>query len=366
MLKILVPVTYGELGGSQVFLLKLIDAMAADSPVHFSCWLFRKGPLEEEMRKRNIPCRIMPFSPKNPFFLLFMIRELRKEHPDVIYLHASRFIALAARLAHVPCVERINMSRNMSVRGWCSFPWLDRLFTSFNTKALAVSDAIRRQLLARGIPDSRICIIRNFVEPDRFRRPPAAQRRRLREELGLSDRSIAVLNAGRFMPQKAQSDYLRIASLALKQVPDLRFFLLGDGELKEKLQQETGELGIQDSVVFLPFRKDVESVYGAMDILLHTAHWEPLANVLLEGMAASLAILASDVDGTSEVIHEGRTGLLFPKGDIQAGARGLIRLAENPALREKLGNEARNYVEGHHSVEVVVKQYKKLFSELGS
>ena len=174
MLKILVPVTYGELGGSQVFLLKLIDAMAADSPVHFSCWLFRKGPLEEEMRKRNIPCRIMPFSPKNPFFLLFMIRELRKEHPDVIYLHASRFIALAARLAHVPCVERINMSRNMAVRGWCSFPWLDRLFTSFNTKALAVSDAIRRQLLARGIPDSRICIIRNFVEPDRFRPPPAA------------------------------------------------------------------------------------------------------------------------------------------------------------------------------------------------
>lgn len=287
--------------------------MAIDPSAQFSCLLFRKGARGKEMRKRNIPCGIMHFSRKNPFFLFSMIRELGKKYPDLIYLHASRFIALAAKLVHVPYMERINMSRNMSFRGWCSIPWLDRLFTSFNTKAPAVSDAIRRHLLARGIPDSGICIIRNFVKPDRFRRPSAVERFRLRKELGLSDNSIAVLNTGRFMPQKAQSDYLRIASCALKQIPELRFFLLGDGELKEKLQQETRELGIQDSVVFLPFRKDVESVYGAMDILLHTAHGEPLANVLLEGMAASLAILASDADGTSEVIHDGQTGLLSRK-----------------------------------------------------
>ncbi len=97
-----------------------------------------------------------------------------------------------------------------------------------------------------------------------------------------------MLNTGRFIPQKAQNDYLHIASLTLQQVPELRFFLLGDGELQEKLQQETRELGIQDSVVFLPFRKDVESVYDVMDILLHPAHREPFANVLLEGMAAPL------------------------------------------------------------------------------
>ena len=173
-----------------------------------------------------------------------------------------------------------------------------------------------------------------------------------------------MLNVGRFMPQKAQGDFLKIAARTAKELPSLRFFLLGEGSLKADLEREVSELGLQDRVTFLPFRKDTEKIYGAADILLHTAHWDPLANVLLEGMAASLPVIATAVDGTAAVIFGGRTGRLFPKGAVERGAAVLLELARDPALRLRLGENARKFVEENHSVDGVVRQYKQLFSTL--
>ena len=362
MIKVLIPVTYGELGGSQVFLLKLMDAMRSASGIQFSVWLGGDGPLEAELQRRSISCRRPCFSMSSPFRIFRMVRELKKEHPDVIYLHASRMLALAARLAGIPCVERINMSREGDAAGWCNTPWIDRIFTSFNTRALAVSEAIRRQLIRRGVPDEKILVIRNFVELDRFARPDEAARVELRRELGLNPEEIAVLNVGRFMPQKAQDDFLRIAAESVKTNPNLRFFLLGDGELRSRLERLTDELGIRQFVTFLPFRKDTEKVYAAADILLHTAHWDPLANVLLEAMAASLPVIATDVDGTAEVILDGQTGRLFKKEDVNAGVAILRELAADPALRKRLGADARQFAAEHLSVRTVVGQYRKMFS----
>lgn len=243
MIRVLVPVTYGELGGSQIFLLKLMDAMRPDPDVRFSVWLGENGPLEDELARRGIPCRRPGFSMNSPFRLFRMIRELKKEKPDVIYLHASRMVALAAKIAGIPCVERINMSREGNAAGWCNTPWIDRMFTSFNTRALAVSEAIRQQLIRRGVAAEKILVIRNFVELDRFARPDEAARAELRRELGLKPEEIAVLNVGRFMPQKAQDDFLRIAAEAVKTHPQFRFLLLGGGELRPQLEQLTDELG---------------------------------------------------------------------------------------------------------------------------
>lgn len=364
MIKVLVPVTYGELGGSQVFLLKLMDAMRTDGKIQFSVWLGENGPLEDELVRRGISCRKPGFSMGNPVHLLRMIRALKKEQPDVIYLHASRLVALAAKRAGIPCVERINMSRETNAGGWCGSPWIDRIFTSFNTRALAVSEAIRQQLLRRGVAPEKILVIRNFVELERFVRPNENVRAELRKALGLKPDEIAVLNVGRFMPQKAQDDFLRIAAETARTHPKLRFFLLGEGALREKLEILTGELGLRSVVTFLPFRKDTEKVYTAADILLHTAHWDPLANVLLEAMAASLPVIATDVDGTAEVILDGRTGRLFEKGDIAAGAGALRELADDPALRKRLGADARKFAEEHLSVRSVVDQYRHLFADL--
>lgn len=360
MVRILVPITYSELGGSQVFLLKLIDGMQAEKAFSFHFWLFEQGPLEKELTNRKIPYRIVQFPMhRDPFFLIRMIVALRKDRPDVIYLHATRFMALAAKIAGIPCVERINMSRNTKAGGWCSKPWIDRLFTSFNTKALAVSDAIRRQLVQLGISERKICVIRNFVELERFQ--PSDRKIELRKELGIPEGLIIVLNVGRFMPQKAQTDFLKIAANALKRNPDLFFVLVGDGPMKAMLEQEADALNLQGHLQIMPFRKDVENIYAASDILLHTAHWDPLANVLLEGMATELTVIATNVDGTSEVIEHDKNGMLFPAGDISKGTDCLLEAAANPVIRKKYGLTARESMEKNHSLAFVLRKYKELF-----
>lgn len=362
-LRILVPIKYSELGGSQVFLLKLIDAFQGEKEVDFFCWLFEKGPLEKELQKRNIPFRFINFSlKKNPFSFFTLVKEMRNLHVDVIYLHASRLLAIAAKIAGIPCVERINMSRNSHTGGWCSNPLIDRFFTSCNTVALAVSDAIRQQLLFRGIKDSKITVIRNFVELDRYYH--SENRSTARKALGIPEDRLCIINIGRFTMQKAQSDYVKVAAAALQKNPSLYFVLSGNGPLKDELEKEISALGIKDNIKIIPFRRDIEIVYYAADLMLHTAHWAPLDNVLLEGMAAGLPVIASDADGTREVIHDRDTGLLFPIGDIEKATELLLEAAKNLDLCNILGNNARKYVQDHHSIDVVKGQYLKMFQGL--
>ena len=361
-LKVLVPISCAELGGSQVFLLKLLDASKQDPEIIFEVLLFQDGPLYEEFKKRGINCKVMTYSMRCFWTLLPVIKEIRKMDPDVIYLHAGRLFAGIAKLLHIPCVERINMSRVAAVGGWCSTPWIDRFCTSLNTKALAVSSAIARQLFERNIPEEKIIVIRNFVEVERFHHPE--RKMSARRELNIPEDKILIINVGRFTPQKAQCDFISVAAKALKKNPDLLFLLIGDGPLKQDLLKQAEEAGIKDNIHFAPFRRDVEKLYHAADLMLHTAHWAPLDNVLLEAMAAELPVVASDVDGTNEVIHHGSTGLLFPARDTDKAADLLLKVIENKEYAAMLGRNAYLLVEENHSIPQVTMQFKQMFNEL--
>ena len=98
--------------------------------------------------------------------------------------------------------------------------------------------------------------------------------------------------------------------------------------------------------------------------MLHTAHWAPLDNVLLEAMASGLPLIASDVDGTNEVVSDGKTGLLFKAGDIDHAADLLLQVAADKKLAEKLGKNAYELMASRHSISYVTGQFKKLFSDL--
>lgn len=361
-LKILVPISYAELGGSQVFLLKLLDAFKQDQDIIFEVLLFQNGPLYDELQKRNIPCKIIDCSMKRPWTFCKVIREIRHINPDVIYLHASRLLAGIAKMLHIPCVERINMSRVSAVGGWCSNPVIDRICISLNTKVLAVSSAIAKQLTDRKVPENKVIVIHNFVEIERYHQPEL--KLTARKELNIPEDKFLVVNVGRFTQQKAQCDFISTAAVALEKNPNLLFLIIGDGPLKMNLQNMAVRYGISNKIIFAPFRKDVEKIYQAADCMLHTAHWAPLDNVLLEAMAAGLPVIASDVDGTNEVISAGNTGLLFPAGNTQLAAELLLKLVNDTSLAEALGKNAYNLMVKNHSIAKVKAQFKKMFFDL--
>jgi glycosyltransferase involved in cell wall biosynthesis len=158
------------------------------------------------------------------------------------------------------------------------------------------------------------------------------------------------------VPQKGQADFVEIAGRSLSDDARLHFLLVGDGPLEEDLKIQADTLGLNETGRFrmLPFRRDIARVYAAGDILLHTAHWDPLANVLLEAMAAGLAIVATDVDGTREALDGYPAGALAAPGDVEGMRRllGDLRRPPAPALAESWRPEP------------VLREYCRLFETL--
>ncbi|MCK4412274.1 MAG: glycosyltransferase [Candidatus Eisenbacteria sp.] len=315
-IRILVPLASAALGGSQLALMRLIAALPPGAAT-FSCWLFGGGPMISELDRRGIPWRVLPSHAMwTPWGLLGLLRVLRHERPDLLYLHAGRIFSILARLAGVPCLERINVPRAPGAGGWSRWRWIDRLCTRLATRALVVSHALRRQLIARGVPPEKVIVLRDPVDPEALRRPEL--RARVRRRLALSPETPMILNVGRLVSAKAQRDLLRIAAASREQRPDARFLIVGSGPLEDLLNREIARLNLTDRVALLPFDEQIAGYYAAADLYLQTSHWEGLPGVVLEARAAGLPVVATDVGGTAEALVGHEASRLIEAGNVAA------------------------------------------------
>jgi glycosyltransferase involved in cell wall biosynthesis len=337
-LRVLVPIGSDGLGGSELALLRLMDGCPR-SEIEFTCWVFREdepGGLCPELDARGIAWRPFPrVWLRSMWGLSRLERQLRRESPDVIYLHASRAIAWLARKARIPCIERINMPRAPGAGGWCRFAFIDRFCSNLNTRVLPVSEDLARELHARGVAPRKIVVLRDFIDPERFR--GFEQRARARTELGLGPDARVVLSMGRMAPEKAHGDFLHLAVRLGARDQRWQFVLAGDGPLREWLEQRVSDLGIYRRCRILPFRRDVASLLAAADVYVQTSHWEGLATVILEAMAAGLPIAATDVGGTREALAEYPYHRLVVPGDtgaMLAAVEELWARADDGARRE--------------------------------
>lgn len=335
-LRVLVPVGSAALGGSELALLRLIDACPREE-AQFRLWLLAApgGPLEAELRARTLPWRRYPrFTARTPWGLARLGAGLERERPAVVYLHASRAIALLCRARRIPCIERINMPRARGAGGWCRFPLLDRVLTGANTLALPVSEALAGELIGRGVAAEKLRVLRDAIDPRPWRE---ARTRRLqaRAALGLAPETILAISAGRLVPQKAQADFLEVAAQLAREDARWRFLLVGDGPLRAALAAQVEALGLGSRLRLLPFHSALPELFAASDLYLQTSRWEGLAMVLLEAMAAGLAVVATDVGGTREAITPYPRGALVAPGDTVAMAREAARaVAAGPRFAE--------------------------------
>jgi glycosyltransferase involved in cell wall biosynthesis len=318
-LRVLVPIGSDGLGGSELALLRLMDGCPR-SEIEFTCWVFREdkpGGLCPELDARGIAWRPFPrVWLRSVWGLSRLERQLRRESPDVIYLHASRAVAWLARKARIPCIERINMPRAPGAGGWCRFAFIDRFCSNLNTRVLPVSEDLARELRARGVAPRKIVVLRDFIEPERFR--ALDRRAEARAGLHVPPDARVVLSLGRLTPQKAHEDFLRLAVRLGARDHRCHFVLAGEGPLRGWLERRVMDLGIDRRCQILPFRDDAASLFAAADIYVQTSRWEGLATVILEAMAAGLPIAATDIGGTREALAAYPDHQLVPPGDTAA------------------------------------------------
>jgi len=183
----------------------------------------------------------------------------------------------------------------------------------------------------------------------------------MREQLGFGPTDPIFLVAGRLEPQKGHAILLDAWPAVLKKYPNARLVCLGEGSLRGELESKAHGLQISDSVRFPGRQPDTENWLALSTATILPSFYEGLPLVAVESLAAGRTMVATAVDGTPEVIVDGRTGLLVPAGDSNALANAILRLLRDPSLRERLARQGRDWAVNHFDEKQQLSQTETLY-----
>jgi len=218
------------------------------------------------------------------------------------------------------------------------------LYTRAVDRIIVNSPAIRDCMLeGNGCVDpARFVLIPNGIDT---RQEPTGERERSRSELGLSTAAPVAASIGRLAAMKGHADLLRAWPVVLEQVPGAVLLLVGQGRRKWRLRWLARRLGLGDTVRFLGFRRDVDDILAASDLLvLPSRRDEGSSNALLEAMWQGLPAVVTRCGGLPAVVADGESGIVVPVGDPEALAAAIVRLLTRPEERIRLGAAARRAV----------------------
>jgi glycosyltransferase involved in cell wall biosynthesis len=220
------------------------------------------------------------------------------------------------------------------VHGFTSARWHRR-----QSHLIAVSQAVKNDLIEQGMASERITVLPNPVSPDdvQARRSPQDVRR----ELGAEESTFVMGTFAHLSEKKGWRDLLEAVPLVVNAVPDVQFWWAGAGPLHEELQQQITARKLESHVRLLGFRRDVADVMNAMDVMALPSHREPFGLVYVEAALLGKPSVACAAGGAPEVVAHERSGLLVPPRDTAALAATLIQLAQDRAAARQLGEVAR-------------------------
>ena len=180
----------------------------------------------------------------------------------------------------------------------------------------------------------------------------------------LSGEIPVLVTVASLTPQKALDDLLKAFSI-VNSVTPARLILIGDGELRRKLEILAVELNIRDRVSFLGYQSNSNKYVARADVFVLSSHWEGLATVLLEAAVVETPIVATNAPfGTSDVVQDGVTGFLVPVRDIKALSRNILTLLNDPALAKKFAENAKHAVISKFDIGSVTEEFERYCREM--
>ncbi|MGO9799745.1 MAG: glycosyltransferase family 4 protein, partial [Candidatus Binatus sp.] len=298
-----------------------------------------------------------------------LLRFIRRENIALVHCHlfiASLLGAGVARMAGVGAVietchgpEVWRMGKGLRGR-----VWVDRQVGRLVDQYIAVSHAAARHLIAtKRVPKTKVRVIHNGRDLDRFAPTDAQRRTATRATLGLGDEPVC-LTLARLDGQKGHRHLIDALAILAPRQPKLVTLLAGEGPLEAGLRAQCAALGLADRVRFLGYRRDVPELFEAADLVVLPSLYEGLPLVAIEALAARRPMVATEVDGTPEVVIHERTGLLAAPANPPALAAAIERLLDDPALASRLASEGCKYVRENFALQRQIEQTAALYSEL--
>lgn len=305
----------------------------------------KDGPASARLRLLGVPVSVV--GALGPARLASLTRLFRSVRPDVLHLHGSRaglFGAVAARRAGIRPTIYTAHAFSFHRVGPAATRWLfarmEMLTCAHVDQVICLTHADLTDAARRGIAVGHFTVVPNGVDI-----APFDAARDCRAELGFSPTTPVVGMVARLVPQKDPLTFVRTAHLVAATIPNARFLIVGDGPLRQPVEDAVRRAGLAGRCVLTGFRHDVPSLLCSMDVVVVPSQWEGLPLIILEAMAASRPVVATRLPSIAEVVVDGETGVTAPAGDAEGLARAVLSLLTDHAAAASLGRRGRLRVE---------------------
>jgi len=370
---LLYVITKLELGGAQKQLLSLVSRLDKEKFRFFLITAKDGILLPDALSIPGLTVKKSLFLERNinPLKDILAMLEIyffiKRNKISIVHTHSSKAGILgrfAARLAGLKIIIH-------TVHGWPFndyqphlvkklFVRLEKLAARFTNIIIVVSHHDLRKGLENNIAEeSRYKLIRYGIDYKAF-----ISKKNAKAEFGIGINELVVTNISCLKPQKSPCDFVRLASLVNKQLPNVKFLLVGDGVLRSPVEKLIRELNLQERMILTGWRKDIPGILSITDALVLTSLWEGLPVVVLEAMAAGCPVIATQTGAVGEVITEEMTGYLVPCRDLAKMSERLIGLLNNRNAKTHMGETARLNLNSNFTLENMVKNNQFLYEGL--
>jgi len=304
--------------------------------------LRKKDLSEETLESFGVDITYLHKSKFDPATLPALLKVIDRKKIDILHLHgygATTFGRVAGAIRRLPTIvhEHANLTDT---------PWFQKIADSalepVTDIAIAVSKSTADFVVnARRIPPAKVKVVYLGVPLEEFSRTRSEDEiQAARAELGIARDDVAIGTVTRLHDSKGNSYLVDAAGLVLNERPHARFFIVGEGPLRESLEQQARALNLGNRFTFVGFAKDVPRALSAFDISVFPSLWEGTPLTVFEALAMGKAIVATDADGLIDVLMPEHDAVIVPKRNARALADGLIRVIDAPHTRERLSAAA--------------------------
>jgi len=289
---------------------------------------------------------------------------VKRHKIEIVHAHMARDYSLAAFATRRNPGTRLIVTRHVLFR-------LNRLHSRVLSRAsrvIAVSEAVARELRKQNLLSaSKISVVRNGVDVDALSTVrDSIQRQQQFVKYGFPSDALVAGTVGQLSPLKGHDVFIQAAATVAENLPNARFVIAGsdvsrDGETVVALTRLTRELGVENHFRFVGAVDDVSSVLSVLDLFVSASRSEAFGLAMVEAMACSVPIVATDTEGAREVVEEQETGLLVPVGDHEALAASITRLLSDSKLRARMGQLALDRAREQFSLQRMVDEVEAIY-----
>jgi len=326
-------------------------------------------PSGELRRRAGEGLELIPLAPRTEMDLAAawrLSRVIKRLQPDIIHAHDPHGVAMGALALSLgsgtkrgaPAPPLVAARRvDFHLKGNSFSRWKHRQVDCF----IAASEAIRQMLLADGVPPDRTTTVHEGID---LRHVEAAAPVNVHEAFWLPHGAPVIGNVAALVPHKGQRHLIEAAHLVVRDLPDARFVILGEGELREALERQVREYHLEKHVLLPGFRTDVLGCIKSFDLFAMSSVTEGLGTSLLDAMACARAIVATRAGGIPEIVEDGVQGLLVPPRDHAAMAHAIVSLLRDDDRRRRMGEAGSARVRARFTVERMVEETAAVYARV--